>query len=74
MSAHIIKFQLATPARDHLNGAAIIDDRGRETPITEHMIQHSIQELLRHESRTHANDNVGGVTAAPRLRLVQADS
>jgi len=33
--------------KDHLHGAAIVDDHGHETPITEEMIQKALQKILK---------------------------
>ena len=33
--------------RDHLHGAAIIDAKGKETPITEEMIQKALKQILK---------------------------
>ncbi|NVK39017.1 MAG: hypothetical protein HWE18_13910 [Gammaproteobacteria bacterium] len=32
---------------DYMHGAAIIDDKGKETPITEEMIQKAIKNILK---------------------------
>ncbi|MFY0641445.1 MAG: hypothetical protein JXR16_10385 [Bermanella sp.] len=32
--------------KDFMHGAAIIDDKGRETPITEDMIQKALKKIL----------------------------
>jgi hypothetical protein len=45
MSASILRFSRHRQD-DHLRGAAIIDEHGREIPITEPMIQLAIQSLL----------------------------
>jgi len=33
--------------QEHLHGAALIDDTGHETPITEEMIQKSLKQLFK---------------------------
>jgi len=33
--------------QDHLHGAAIIDAKGKETPITEEMIRKALDKILR---------------------------
>lgn len=33
--------------QDHLHGAAIIDAKGKETPITEEMIQKALKQILK---------------------------
>jgi len=32
--------------KDFMHGAAIIDDKGKETPITEEMIQKALKKIL----------------------------
>ena len=32
--------------KDIMHGAAIIDEKGKETPITEEMIQHALKKIL----------------------------
>jgi hypothetical protein len=36
----------AKQKQQHLHGAALVDDKGKETPITEKMIQESLKDLL----------------------------
>lgn len=38
--------QTAKSDIDYLHGAAIIDEKGKETPITEEMIQKALQKIL----------------------------
>ena len=38
--------QLSKQKQEHLHGAALIDDTGHETPITEEMIQKSLKRLF----------------------------
>jgi len=33
--------------QDHLHGAAIVDAKGKETPITEEMIQKALKQILK---------------------------
>jgi hypothetical protein len=70
MSTRIIKFPSAARAGSYLNGAAIIDDKGMETPITEQMIQHSMQELLLQEDSSQAKGHDSTVPAMPCLHLI----
>lgn len=38
--------QSADTGKDHLHGAAIIDEKGKETPITEEMIQKALKKII----------------------------
>jgi len=39
--------QSANTKQDHLHGAAIIDAQGKETPITEEMIQKALERIIK---------------------------
>lgn len=39
--------QKSDQSNDHMHGAAIVDDKGQETPITEDMIQKALQKILK---------------------------
>jgi len=34
-------------SNEHMHGAAVIDDKGNETPITEEMIQQALKNILK---------------------------
>ncbi|GAA6133724.1 hypothetical protein NBRC116188_05130 [Oceaniserpentilla sp. 4NH20-0058] len=38
--------QTAQAEQDYLHGAALVDSKGKETPITEEMIQKALEEIL----------------------------
>ena len=38
--------QSANTNQDHLHGAAIVDSKGKETPITEEMIQKALERIM----------------------------
>ena len=38
--------QAGEQTEDHMHGAAIVDEQGKETPITEDMIQAALQNIL----------------------------
>ena len=46
-STHIIRAKNSSNTRSHLHGAAVIDANGKETPITEQMIQTACKKLIR---------------------------
>jgi hypothetical protein len=39
--------QTTDQSDDHMHGAAIIDDTGKETPITDDMIEKALQGILK---------------------------
>ena len=39
--------QTTDQSEDRMHGAAIIDDQGKETPITEDMIEKALQNILK---------------------------
>jgi hypothetical protein len=48
---------LEQPATGNLNGAAIIDDQGREVPITESMLVDALDKIVNSEPVKPTNDN-----------------
>ena len=40
-------------ANEHMHGAAVIDDKGNETPITEEMIQQALKNILKACQQDH---------------------